>query len=64
MVKNDQVKSFYGLDEDVLHAKATNSSYWKTCFNFWEQVKDKKVTDLTEKQIEWLDKITSELEDE
>lgn len=62
-VTHDQVKDIYTIDEDLLHTKADISTYWKTCFNFWEQVKAKKISDITEKQIEWLEKITADLED-
>lgn len=59
----DSVKDNYVLDEDLLHTKADNSSYWKTCCSFWDQVKNKKINDLTGKQVDWLDRISEELED-
>lgn len=60
----DRVREVYIIDEDLLHSKTHESKYWKTCYNFWEEVKNKKIPELTEKQLEWLDKISEDLEND
>lgn len=57
------VSDIYKIDEDMLHTKADNSDYWKTVFKFWGQIKNTKISELTEKQVNWLDRISDELED-
>lgn len=53
----------FDIDEDELHSKSFENDFWSNSSEFYEQVKDKDETDLTEKQLDWLEKIESGLEE-
>ena len=56
------VADVYQFDEDELHLKADDSEYWANCFSFYEQVKDCPIGVLSQKQIDWLERISEKLE--
>lgn len=54
------VKDFYPdilAFEDEMNTLAEDSQYWEKCADFWFQVKEKPLQEMTLKQTEWLAKI-------
>lgn len=58
------IRDFYQINEILLeHLADTGSTYWISVLNFYEQVADRNVSDLTKGQIGWLTKIVDDLEE-
>jgi len=57
------IKDSYVVDEDKLLIKSEENEYWKRCANFWKKIKNKKESNLSATQRDWLDKIVDELEE-
>ena len=55
------VETTYKIIEMYIHDKEGESSYWDLSINFWEDVKDKYMDEITEKQKDWLDQIEEAL---
>lgn len=47
--------------EDQLYTRAHESEYWQSCLNFWTDVKDKHIGQLSYKQVSWLDSIDEKI---
>lgn len=58
----DKVSKFFPISNIKLILKSSESSYWKSCQTFYNQVKDKDIKDITSKQVEWLERITNDLQ--
>jgi len=58
-----KVKDYFLIDENHLSEKSFNSSYWGECFNFFNEVKNKKVDSLSFKQKDWLRRIKTGLDE-
>jgi len=62
---NDQkVKEMFEIDEEILEEVSSISSYWSNSYKFYGQVKDKLFSDMTPKQVHWLESIDSYYEEE
>lgn len=58
------VEKCYDIDDSILEEKATSNTYWSSCLTFWNSVKEKPIGSLNEKQLNWLNKIETALEEE
>ena len=54
------VKDIYKIDVDLLVEKAEQSEYLEKCFQFYSDVENKDIGKLSDKQVEWLNKIEKE----
>lgn len=57
-----KVKDEFDIDVDEVYEKSMDNDYWKSVEDFYEDIKDKDVTELTGKQTRWLEKISADLE--
>jgi len=60
-MENLIVKNSFDIDEDVLYIKRNDSDWDHASYVFFEDVKNRKVNSLSEKQRNWLDKIAAML---
>lgn len=58
-----KVKEIYKFDIDSLVEKADESDYWNSCLEFYESVEERDLENLSQKQVDWLNKIEENLED-
>ncbi len=56
-------EAFDGIDEDELYVRANrcNNDYWESVGIFWDQVREKPVSFLSERQRAWVEKIEQQL---
>lgn len=47
----------YYIDEDEFYEKSKDSDYWGSAYDFYQDIKDRDVDSLTERQLEWLERI-------
>lgn len=58
-----KVSERYDIDEDELHDRASEGEdYWENAYRFYMRRKDKDVTEISEKETFWLEKIERQLE--
>ena len=63
MSEHKKVTEVYAIDEDELLELRTESAYWEASYSFYMEVKNRSVESLSDKQIEWLDRIDNYLDD-
>ena len=51
------VKEVYAIDPDILYDKSRRNDYWAECENFYDKVKNRVVTSLSDREKNWLQKI-------
>lgn len=61
MAKDIIVSTYFEIDEDEIYTLSRNSEYWETASEFYTEVKDKKIGELSARQIKWLQKIEKAL---
>lgn len=65
MKENDEgdepIHEMFQIDELDLEDRAQTSDYWMKAYEFYLQVKDKDISDVSEKVIDWLRKIEYDL---
>lgn len=52
------------IDEDILYAFSRKDEYWAKCLLFYRDVAHKTIHSLTEKQINWLEKMELQLKED
>jgi len=57
------VRDEYQFNELILEDLAMTNEYWAKVINFYEQVYNKELGELSDSQISWLDKIKVSLDD-
>lgn len=57
------VRDEYQFNELILEDLAMTNEYWAKVINFYEQVYDKELGELSDSQISWLDKIKDSLDE-
>lgn len=57
------VRDEYQFNELFLEDLAMTNEYWAKVINFYEQVYNKELGELSDSQISWLDKISNDLEE-
>lgn len=56
-----KVKDAFDIDIGMLYDQADQNDYWSSCLDFYLEVKDCFLDEMTDKQLEWLEKIEAEL---
>ena len=59
--QNTFVHEYIGDDFQCLKDRAHDSDYWRSCHDFVDENFNRKLTDMTFKQREWLEKIKTAL---
>jgi len=66
MIKNIKedttVEDYFEIDEDHLFTQSEKGGYWFDSYEFFQNVRSRKVVDLTKKQFKWLENIEKKLE--
>lgn len=57
------VKDRFDIDEQKLYQCSKSGGYLESCYNFYQQVKDRNINYMTESQLSWLDKIKKYLDE-
>lgn len=55
------VEEAFEIDLNLLADQSEQSPYWQNSFDFYVSVKDKLLDELSEDQLNWLEKIEEEL---
>lgn len=58
------VSERFNIDEDTLYTLSRKDEYWAKCLLFYRDIAHKTIHSLTEKQINWLEKIESQLKED
>lgn len=66
----DTVKHAYDIDEDTLNLRADEEEelggrgdYWQRSRKFYDEVKEKDVNEMSEKQCDWLQQLEEKTND-
>lgn len=59
----ERVFERFNIDEDELHNRSHENSYWSDASVFYGEVKNRFVSTLTSSQLSWLDKLEEQLND-
>lgn len=58
------IMEVYKITDDeieVIENKGEESEYWMNCYEFIVEILDKTINQLSEKQIDWLERILSDI---
>jgi hypothetical protein len=55
------VEDVFDIDINALSDLADSSNYWQNSFDFYVSVKDRWLTEMSEDQLKWLERIEADL---
>lgn len=58
------MEAFSDIDEDWLYEKSGESDYWQKCFDFYYEMANMNVKNITTKQYNWLEQIQDACRDD
>lgn len=62
MGAKETVENSYDIDEDTLYDKSESSEFWANSYRFYVGIKKKVVDSLSDRQLDWLEKIEASLD--